>query len=100
MDEAVFGQGDADAATVVSRDWLIQVGAFSRQTLAMSRIRQLQDTVLAVHEEAGREVNIAERGGENVFRARFTALTEAEAGEACAALIAGGSDCFAMRANP
>ena len=95
MDEAVYGQGDAEA---LPRDWLIQVGAFSRQNLAMARVRQLQDTVLAVQPEAGREVNIAERRGENVFRARFTALTETEATAACAALTGAGQDCFALRA--
>ena len=96
VDEAVYGQGDADHGT---RDWLIQVGAFSRQTLAMERVRQLQDTVHAVQPEAGREVNIAERRGENVFRARFTELTETEAQAACAALAAAQQDCFALRAQ-
>ena len=96
VDEAVYGEGDADHG---SRDWLIQVGAFSRQTLAMARVRQLQDTVLSVQPEAGREVNIAERRGENVFRARFTELTETEAQTACAALAAAQQDCFALRAQ-
>ena len=95
MDEAVYGQGDAE---VGPRDWLIQVGAFSRQNLAMARVRQLQDAVLAVQPEAGREVNIAERKGENVFRARFTELTEGEAQAACTVLTRAGQDCFALRA--
>ena len=99
VDEAVYGQGDAVALAKGPRDWVIQVGAFSRQTLAMARVRQLQDAVLAVQPEAGREVNIAERRGENVFRARFTELTEGEATAACAALSARGQDCFALRAT-
>ena len=97
VDEAVYGQGDAEAAEG-PRDFVIQVGAFSRQNLAMARVRQLQDAVFAVQAGAGREVNIAERRGENVFRARFTELTETEAEAVCAALAASDQDCFTLRA--
>ena len=96
VDEAVYGQGDAEVADG-PRDFVIQVGAFSRQNLAMARVRQLQDAVFAVQPEAGREVNIAERRGENVFRARFTELTRDEADAACAALSASDQDCFTLR---
>lgn len=95
VDEAAFGQGDAEPDT--RRDWLIQVGAYSRQPLAVARIRQIQNEIFAIQPAVGREVNIAQRGGEAVYRARFTQLTAFEAEQACAALKNEGQDCLALR---
>ena len=95
IDEAAFGQGDADLSD--RRDWLVQVGAYSQQRLALSRIEAMQEAVFAVQPEVRREVNITERGGREVFRARFTQLTALEAEEACRALKATGEDCLTLR---
>lgn len=95
VDEAVFGQGDADASG--PRDWLVQVGAYSKQGLALSRIEAMQETVFVVQRDVRREVNITERNGREVFRARFTQLTAFEAEEACRALKASGEDCLTLR---
>jgi D-alanyl-D-alanine carboxypeptidase len=95
IDEAAFGEGDA--VTNEIRDWSIQVGAYTRQPLAMARIEQVQDKVFAVQKGAGREVNITERRGESVYRARFTRLTAYEAETACGTLESLGQDCMALR---
>ena len=96
IDEAVFGQGDADMDG--ARDWIVQVGAYSRQPLALARIQSIQEVVFGVQPSVRREVNITERGGREVFRARFTQLTAFEAEEACRALKDAGEDCLTLRA--
>ena len=95
VDEAVFGQGDADVPD--TRDWLVQVGAYSEQRMALARIESIQETVWAVQPDVRREVNITERAGREVFRARFTQMTAYEAETACRALKASGEDCLTLR---
>ena len=95
VDEAVFGQGDADLGD--AREWLVQVGAYSEQRMALARIEAIQDIVRTVRPGVRREVNITERAGREVFRARFTELTAYEAETACRALKASGEDCLTLR---
>ncbi|WOI52563.1 D-alanyl-D-alanine carboxypeptidase family protein [Parvularcula sp. LCG005] len=94
---APIGEGDAELSGV--RDWIIQVGAYREQPLAIKRIRDTQDTVRAISAEAGREVNIAEKGAQAVYRARFTRMTEIEAADSCSALISKGDDCIALHVS-
>ena len=95
IDEAVLGQGDADMEG--ARDWLVQVGAYSEQRMALARIEAMQDVVWGVQPDVRREVNITERAGREVFRARFTQMTAYEAEAACRALKATGEDCLTLR---
>lgn len=96
VDEAVYGQGDADVED--AREWMVQVGAYSKQRMALARIEEIQEIVWNVQPQTRREVNIAERAGRSVFRARFTQLTAYEAEAACRALKTAGEDCLTLRA--
>lgn len=94
-DEAPYGEGDADLSMI--RDWIVQVGAFGTQPQAIAQIHATQETVRTVWGDVGREVNIAKRGEDQVYRARFTRLTEDEAMDSCAALRQTGTDCLILQ---
>ncbi|MBB4659245.1 D-alanyl-D-alanine carboxypeptidase family protein [Parvularcula dongshanensis] len=98
LDEAVIGEGDAEPADM--RDWVVQVGAYTRQSQAMERIKAVQQIAYTVQPNVGREVNIAPRRGADVYRARFTTLTAYEAEAFCGTLKKKGEDCIALRSEP
>lgn len=93
-DTGPIGEGDADLDLV--RNWIVQVGAFKSQPQAIEQIHKTQDTVRAVWPDAGREVNIARKEENPVYRARFTRLTAQEAAASCAALKKSGTDCLIL----
>lgn len=95
LEVAPVGQGDAD--TSGTKDWVIQVGAYSEQPQAIARIRATQDTIQSIAAAAGREVNIADGGARAVYRARFTKLTQTEAEASCETIRALGDDCMALQ---
>ena len=92
---APYGEGDADPS--LTRDWIVQVGAFGSQPQAIAQIHATQDTVRKVWSDVGREVNIAQKEDSAVYRARFTRLTESEAMESCSNLKKGGGDCLVLQ---
>ncbi|RFB01447.1 D-alanyl-D-alanine carboxypeptidase [Parvularcula marina] len=94
-DTGPIGEGDADLDLV--RNWIVQVGAFKSQPQAIEQIHRTQDTIRAVWPDAGREVNIAQKEKDPVYRARFTRLTENEASASCTALKKSGTDCLILQ---
>lgn len=105
LEAAPYGEGDADFApeeakpprTPANRNWVVQVGAFGTQPSAIAQIHATQETVRDVWGDVGREVNIARKGEDAVYRARFTRLTETEAIASCSALKKAGSDCLILQ---
>lgn len=101
MLEAALGDvaepvGEGDAVGPDPRDWVIQVGAYRAQPLAIARLKELHDDVKTIAAGAGRQVNVAEVKERTIYRSRFTQLTETEANAACAALRENGHDCLAL----
>lgn len=96
-DTGPIGEGDADIDLM--RTWVVQVGAFGTQPKAIAQIHATQEVVRDVWPDAGREVNIAQKGKSAIYRARFTRLTEWEASTTCKALKKEGQDCLALEAT-
>jgi D-alanyl-D-alanine carboxypeptidase len=84
-------------AAKTEQNWWIQVGvAKSEQqaTAVLNDIRQSKDVLSADAVAAAEKIKVA---GKDMWRSRFTRLTEADAAAACAKLKKRGIACFASR---
>jgi len=91
---------DAPASTLsarVEQNWWIQVGVAKSEKQAQSvlaEIRKSKDVLSADAVAAAEKVNV---GGKEMWRSRFTKLSEMDAAAACTKLKKRGIACFASR---
>jgi D-alanyl-D-alanine carboxypeptidase len=107
--EQAEGEGDIGddrtAATVppltlVSHDWMIQIGAFATQPLARAQLAAYAEKSMDVLGQAARVVLPFQAvDGKTMFRARFGPFPEREAREVCSRLTQRGQTCFASVAT-
>ena len=81
----------------MEQNWWIQVGVAKSEQQAQSvlnEIRKSKDVLSADAVAAAEKVKVA---GKDMWRSRFTKLSEADAAAACAKLKKRGIACFASR---
>jgi D-alanyl-D-alanine carboxypeptidase len=94
--ESEFDIGQGDLEDLTPRDWVVQIGAYSSKDLAQ---RELETAA----EKAGladRARNVAPftgADGKDLYRARFIAMTQSEAQEACVSVKNAKLSCFARQ---
>ncbi|ESR23576.1 D-alanyl-D-alanine carboxypeptidase [Lutibaculum baratangense] len=104
-EEAVSGQGDAsplDEVTTASLSpgsdsWVIQVGAFNGEALAMSALSRAQERAPSVLRNASAYTETVKLDGETYWRARFAGFDRGGAEAACTALKRASFGCFPAR---
>jgi D-alanyl-D-alanine carboxypeptidase len=106
--QAVIGQGDFGAPdkpiggsmSSLSRNWSIQIGAFTDQKAAQAQLATYAEKSMDVLGTAKRLVAPFQAvDGHTMYRARFGPFVEREAREVCARLTERGQTCFAAVAG-
>lgn len=91
-DDDMLGEGDFDEFT----GWSVQIGAYSSKTMAQKELEAA--AIAAGLTERTRAVTpTAKESGDQIYRARFTTLSEVEATATCDRLRAAKLNCFAIR---
>ncbi|MHA6288424.1 D-alanyl-D-alanine carboxypeptidase family protein [Maricaulis sp. CAU 1757] len=85
----------AAAPRLLRGAWAIQVGAYNSAEAAHDRLALIAANALAPR-EAQPAARAVELGGSRLWRARFEALTEAEAVAACRTLLGRNEACFTV----